>query len=317
MSITSLAMSGSLKRPSSDHDAGSLRDSSPPRHSPRRREQSKPRTGLIQSFKNFIHGDTESADDELVDSRADRCNAKTDNQRDMTIERDEIIAKQRRTIESLARRMQDRDDTIQQQQCRISELEQGLGQQSRFQSRLQRTIEEFESEVSSLRSHLEKSQRNEQQLESQIREFQVRAFDKMNVDTWTSGDDSTVGQDLEHLQSRIKGWARKHALEEMNNIGDLNPNEAAALSSALGDVADIAAPGDFMAYLKSPHMNKKSPTICLQALLVSCIYSRIIEHPFYLFGRDADETLQNVYNDMCSGKSFNLIPECSDHSANI
>lgn len=210
--LITLTMADSPRGMSSDHDVGSPRDSSP----------SKLRTGFLQSLKNFVTGETESAD-EHADPKAERYNAERKKHHDLIKERDEIIAAQKRAIDAQARKIRDREDTMQELGCRVSELEHDLGQHRHYQSRLQRAVEEHRGESLSLRSQLNSSKRNEQQLESHIREFQVRAFDNMNGDTWTSGDDGTVCRDLNNLQSRIKSWVKKHALEEMNSVGRPQP----------------------------------------------------------------------------------------------
>jgi len=289
----------SLRPPSSNYDAESPPES-PRLPSPRRREPPKPRHGFLQQIKNIITGDSEAAD-ELAGPKAEGRNAETmmQDMREKIKRKDATIAAQNNAFYSQTKDMQRKDDMIQQLRCRISDLEHDMGQHRRNQSRCRQAIEEYESQAVQLKSLLESSKRNEQRLESQIRDFQVRAFHNMNGDTWTSGDDGTVRQDLDNLQSRIKGWVRKHALDEMNSIGNLNPDKIEALSSQL---TGVAVPAQILTYLKSPRMNKKSPAICLQALLTYCIYGMIVKSPFYLFG-NANDSLQKVFNDMHSGKS--------------
>ncbi|KAK3374125.1 hypothetical protein B0T24DRAFT_528292 [Lasiosphaeria ovina] len=133
--------------------------------------------------------------------------------------------------------------------------------------------------------------------ENQIRQFQSLAFEGLNGGTWAAGDDTTIRAELESLQCNIKAWARKYAIDDMNSIKEIPANNYEIFLKALGNVVRLRTRKDELGCLQTSPMNKKAPTICLQALLSHRIYANIIKEPFFALGKRG-RVLQSVYVDM-------------------
>ncbi|KAK0654926.1 hypothetical protein B0T16DRAFT_314540 [Cercophora newfieldiana] len=119
--------------------------------------------------------------------------------------------------------------------------------------------------------------------EKKLHDAQARVFKSIDGDNWTSGDDSTVRADIEKLHSRMKSWAKVHALDAMTEMGELGPEDLVdfimAVSQVAGAVNDSAL--HTLESFKSPRANKKSPAILLQALLAHNLYRDIVGRPFF------------------------------------
>jgi hypothetical protein len=164
--------------------------------------------------------------------------------------------------------------------------------------RLRQTIKAMESERDSVSLSIKKQ-------ETQIRQVQALAFEGIAGDSWAAGDDGTVRTDLETLHSRLKSWARKYAVGEMSTIKELGPDERKSVIRVLAEVVRFR-PGvqDAIGHLESTPMNKRSPAMCLQGLLSNCVYSAIIDRPFFALG-NSGETLQDVYERLQQGEKHN------------
>ncbi|KAL7919153.1 hypothetical protein ACQKWADRAFT_302174 [Trichoderma austrokoningii] len=167
----------------------------------------------------------------------------------------------------------------------------------------QQMIQQLHSQVISLNSQLEGMRWTVESQEAQVRQAQARAFENMDGDTWTVGDDGTVRADLENLHSRIKSWAKKHALEDMGSVDKLAPDEFTKLSTLLTGVVRLCAadpsrePSVVLGHLQTTSMKKKSPAMCLQALLAHHVYRNIIALPFFVLD-DRNETLWRIYEEL-------------------
>ncbi|KAH7304133.1 hypothetical protein B0I35DRAFT_445561 [Stachybotrys elegans] len=155
-------------------------------------------------------------------------------------------------------------------------------------------------QVDSLTSRLDGMEQSLANQEAQIAQAQAYAFENVSSDTWAAGDDTTIRTEMEKLQSRIKTWAKKNAINEMSSLQGLD--EPTAFLELLTDVArldktDLSNPQGALAHLTTATMNKKSPMICLQALLAHHIYSNIIGRPFFAFDSD-DGVLQRLYREL-------------------
>ena len=228
------------------------------------------------------------------------------------------IARQKNTIDAQVDEIRRCRDTMRELQGQLEEqthrsqnlkkLEQNFRQyQQDKEKHLVAREKQHAQDVASLLAKLELSKRNNQDLMTQVREVQAHAFNNMNGDTWTTGDDGTVRLDIENIQSRIKSWARKHAIDEMNAMPELGSEDLSSFLTLLSHVSRIDEQTslsdtrlDPLRHLKTPRLNKKSPRICLQALLSHHIYSNIIGASF--FGFEGAGALYAVYDDLLRGK---------------
>jgi len=167
------------------------------------------------------------------------------------------------------------------------------------------TNRQLRQQVDSLQSRLDNMEQNLVKQEAQIVQAQAYVFENVKGDTWASGDDDTIRAEIEKLQSRIKSWAKKNAIDEMSSLERLDPDESAAFLELLANVArldrtNLSDPQRALAHLTTALMNKKSPMMCLQALLAYHVYTSIIERPFFALDSD-DGTLQSVYRELKRG----------------
>ncbi|RYO94326.1 hypothetical protein DL766_000603 [Monosporascus sp. MC13-8B] len=172
----------------------------------------------------------------------------------------------------------------------------------RENAKLRDTNRQLRQQVDSLQSRLDNMEQSLASQEAQIVRAQAYVFENMNSDTWASGDDNTIRGEIEKLQSRIKSWAKKNAIDEMSSLERLDSDESATFLEFLANVArldrtDLSNPQRALAHLTTTLMNKKSPMMCLQALLAYHVYSGIIERPFFALDSD-DGTLQSVYREL-------------------
>jgi predicted nuclease with TOPRIM domain len=175
----------------------------------------------------------------------------------------------------------------------------------RENARLRDTNRQLLQQVNSLQSRLDDMEQSLVSQEAQIVRAQAYVFENVNSDTWALGDDNTIRAEIEQLQSRIKSWAKKNAIDEMSSLERLDSEESAAFLDLLAQVArfdktDLSHPQRALAHLTTTLMNKKSPMMCLQALLAYHVYSSIIERPFFALDSD-DGTLQSVYRKLKRG----------------
>ena len=83
----------------------------------------------------------------------------------------------------------------------------------------------MQHEVRRLETELEIMRKDVQGQESQIRKLQEKAFEHMDEDTWITGDDNTICNELVNLRDRIKNWARKYATGDMSSTSKLGPED--------------------------------------------------------------------------------------------
>ncbi|KAL2201125.1 hypothetical protein P885DRAFT_26182 [Corynascus similis CBS 632.67] len=145
--------------------------------------------------------------------------------------------------------------------------------------------------------------RNVQNQEVQIRQVQTLVFEGIGSESWAAGDDSTVRADLENLQGRLKGWAKKHAIEDMSQVRGLTPEEYDLLIQVLAQVVRLQSGTlNVIEHLEStPMINKKSPAMCIQGLLAHHVYTKIVSRPFFVF-RDNSDLFQALFEHIELGK---------------
>jgi hypothetical protein len=160
---------------------------------------------------------------------------------------------------------------------------------------LRETIKEIESERESLSHSVKK-------LDAHIRQVQSLAFEGIGGDSWAAGDDSTARVDLENLHGRLKGWAKKYAIDEMSEVQGLAPDQFQSFIQLLAQVVRLRfdAP-NAIEHLQSGPMNRKWPAVCIQGLLTHHVYVNIIRQPFFVL-RETGRALENVYREIRRGK---------------
>lgn len=165
------------------------------------------------------------------------------------------------------------------------------------------TIRALQHEVRRLETELEIMRKNAQGQESQIRKLQEKAFENMDEDTWITGDDSIICNELVNLRDRIKNWARKYAMGDMSSTSKLGPEDFGEFCAYLSKVIWLQdnelsnERRNVLKQLQSARMNKKTPAICLAALFAHHCYTNIIQRPFFAL-EDQVGTLQRVYEDL-------------------
>ncbi|KXX73245.1 hypothetical protein MMYC01_210030 [Madurella mycetomatis] len=171
-------------------------------------------------------------------------------------------------------------------------------------------IQQLQQKILSLESRHKRMNLTIKEQEAQIRQVQTLAFERIDGDSWAAGDDSTVRADLENLHGRIKNWAKKHAIEDMESVEELTLDQYKSLVGAMSKVVRLRALGDgecgdgrpaVIQHLQTARVKKKSPAMCVQGLVAHHIYTKIINSPFFVLGNHG-ASFQDVYEELKQGK---------------
>jgi hypothetical protein len=162
------------------------------------------------------------------------------------------------------------------------------------------TIKNLKQEVRRLETELEATQKDVQNHEVEIRKVQGIAFERMDEDTWITGDDRNMTSDLTKLRDRVQNWARKYAMEDMSSIiNGLRPEDLESFRFCLSKVFRLRH--SELQQLQSPLMNKRAPALCLAALFTDHCYTYIMQRPFFVFENQSN-LLQCIYEKLLGGK---------------
>ncbi|GAB1320969.1 hypothetical protein MFIFM68171_11179 [Madurella fahalii] len=231
-----------------------------------------------------------------LESQVQQAQSRVKQENDRNLQLETKIEKLKKQIRIAQRRATDAGNQVKDAQ---SEIRAG-----------QDMIQQLQQKISSLESRHERMSLTIKEQEAQIRQVQTLALGRIDGDSWAAGDDSTVRADLENLHGRIKNWAKKHAIEDMESVEELTLDEYKSLVGAMSKVVRLRALGDgesgdgrpaVIQHLQTARMKKKSPTMCVQGLVAHHIYTEIINSPFFVLGTRA-ASFQNVYEELKQGK---------------
>ncbi|KAF3899504.1 hypothetical protein GY631_0545 [Trichophyton interdigitale] len=153
------------------------------------------------------------------------------------------------------------------------------------------------------------------ELNGLIRRTQERAFGEICQGKWASQPDRDIRDELSLFQRQLRDWSKEYALDSASSLQALKMSEEEKddFLCNLSKVVTLSENGSIPATLRSGKMERRLPSILLNALVAHDIYTQIFDDPFYFLGQSSgsddqdssvdgtplvNETLNRIYAEL-------------------
>ncbi|KAM5451807.1 hypothetical protein MaudCBS49596_003635 [Microsporum audouinii] len=153
------------------------------------------------------------------------------------------------------------------------------------------------------------------ELNGLIRRTQERAFGEISQGKWASQPDRDIRDDLSLFQRELRDWSKEYALDSISTLQALkmSEEEKEEFLCNLSKVVTLSDSGSIPATLRSGKMERKLPSILLNALVAHDVYTQVFDDPFYFLGQSngsddqdcsvdgtplVNETLNKIYTEL-------------------
>ncbi|KAK2855715.1 hypothetical protein FQN49_004911 [Arthroderma sp. PD_2] len=163
----------------------------------------------------------------------------------------------------------------------IHQLRSEVGRQRQVITELQEGNSFTKNENFQLRGKL-------RELNGLIRRTQERAFGEIGQGKWSSQPDRDVRDDLSLFQRGIRDWSKEYALDSTTTLQALkmSEEEKEEFLCNLSKVLTLSENGIIPGTLRSGKMERKLPSILLNALVAHDVYTQVFDDPFYFLGQN-------------------------------
>ncbi|KAF3480817.1 uncharacterized protein GIQ15_06164 [Arthroderma uncinatum] len=149
-----------------------------------------------------------------------------------------------------------------------------------------------------------------------IRRTQERAFGEIGQGKWSSQPDRDVRDDLSLFQRGIRDWSKEYAVDSIAALqsSKMSEEDKGEFLNNLGKVLTLSDNGSIPGSLASGKMERKLPSILLNALVAHDVYTQVFDDPFYFLGQNdgaddqeclsvdgtplVNETLNKIYTEL-------------------
>ncbi|EFR05272.1 hypothetical protein MGYG_08283 [Nannizzia gypsea CBS 118893] len=153
------------------------------------------------------------------------------------------------------------------------------------------------------------------ELNGLIRRTQERAFGEIGQGKWASQPDRDIRDDLALFQRQLRDWSKEYALDSISTLQALKMSEEEKdeFLCNLSKVVTLSENGSIPATLRTGKMERRLPSILVNALIAHDVYTQIFDDPFYFLGQSTglddqdcsvdgtplvNETLNRIYGEL-------------------